>query len=338
MKKLLAIVILASLAYSGYWFFMAQMRENLLEEWLAERRTEGWVADVGALDVSGFPNRIDTFVKDLALADPDQGWRWDAEEFQILSMSWKPQHLIAVWPGEQVIGSPYETIRVGSQTLRGSVIFRPTPRLELDRSTIEIEALTLTGDLGWQAQIASALLATRQAPDTDPNAHEISFEAKGVVPPNAWTDEIPGSRALPRQMERLNLDAVITFDRPLDRIAVETENPAILAIGLEDASAVWGDLGLRAKGEVIQDSEGFAEGEISLRARNWRKMLDLAEEGEAITPDLAAAMRSGLDFIALLSGDRESIEVPLTFRNGSTYLGPIPIGAAPRLSRSQALP
>jgi hypothetical protein len=333
MKRLLAIVILAALAWSGYWVFMAETRERLLEGWLAERRAEGWVADVTDLHVSGFPNRIDTFMTGLALADPDEGWRWNAEGFQILSMSWKPHHLIAVWPGEQVIGSPYETIRMTGETLRGSVIFRPTPRLELDRTSIEIGGLRLAGDLGWEARIDAATLATRQVPDAGEHAHQIAFNATGLVPPNAWSERIPGSRALPREMETLKLDVVVDFDRPWDRAAVETKNPAITAIELHDATAVWGDLSLRAQGRLETDAQGFAEGEITLRARNWRQMLSIAEQSEAISSDLAGAMRGGLDLIAMLSGDRDTIEVPLDFRDGRTYLGPIPVGAAPRLSR-----
>jgi hypothetical protein len=333
MKRLLAIVIIAALAWSGYWFFMAETRERLLENWLEDRRAEGWVADATDLYVSGYPNRIDTFVTDLALADPDEGWRWNAEQFQILSMSWKPHHLIAVWPGEQGIGSPYETIRMTSERMRGSVIFRPTPRLELDRTAIELADLRLTGDLGWEAHIGSAILATRQAPDAGEHAHEIAFDAKGLVPPNAWSEQIPGSRALPREMEVLKLDAIVDFDRPWDRAAVETENPAITGFELRDASAIWGNLSLRAKGHLETDAEGFAEGEISLRARNWRQMLEIAELSGAISSELAGAMRGGLDLIAMLSGDRNTIEVPLAFRDGRTFLGPIPVGEAPRLSR-----
>jgi hypothetical protein len=333
MKKLIAIVILAALAWSGYWLFMANMRKGALEGWLAERRADGWVAEADGLKVSGFPNRIDTFVTGLSLADPEEGWLWDAEAFQILSLSWKPHHLIAAWPGEQVIGTPYDTMRIAGEGLRGSVIFRPTPALELDHMTIELKDVDFHGDLGWDARIGSAILATRRPPDAAPDAHEVSFKAEGLVPPNAWTDEIPVSGALPRQMDALDLDAIVTFDRPWDRHAVETENPAIVAIELKDATAIWGELDLRAKGELRPDEDGLAEGEMTLRARNWRQMLDIAEQSQAITPQLAGALRGGLDLLARFSGDGESLTVPLNFENGRARIGPIPVGSAPRLSR-----
>ncbi|MEM8572244.1 MAG: DUF2125 domain-containing protein [Pseudomonadota bacterium] len=334
MKKLLAIVILAGLAWSGYWWFMADLRSKALNGWLAERRDEGWVAEAGKLSISGFPNRLDTFVEGLSLADPDQGWFWEAEGFQILSMSWKPQHLIAVWQGEQVVGTPYETIRAESEELRGSIIVNPIAQLELDRSTIEIEGLRLTGDLGWQAEIGQALLATRQAPETDRFAHEISFQANRLVPPSRWIEQLPASGGLSREMEALALDAIVTFDAHWNRETVETDNPTILAISLDAAEAIWGDLRLAATGELRTDRSGFADGTLEIEARNWSKMLKLAEETGSLSPDLARAIRSGLDVIAMLAGNRDTITIRLRFRNGRSSIGPLVIGPAPRLSRA----
>src|SRR6476646_8564245 len=151
MRTLLAIVILAALGWSGYWWFNASTRENALNAWLAGRRADGWVAQAQDLHVTGFPNRVDTIVPDLDLADPDAGWSWHADRFEILSLSYKPQHVIAVLPGTQVFSNRYDTLRLISDKLDGSVIFRPTPRLELDRMTFETENLHIAADSGWTA-------------------------------------------------------------------------------------------------------------------------------------------------------------------------------------------
>ena len=81
------------------------------------------------------------------------------------------------------------------------------------------------------------------------------------------------------------------------------------------------------------DAEGFAEGRIDLRARNWREMIALAESAGALDPTLAGAVRAGLDLIARFSGDRDAINVPLDFADGVTRLGPIVVGPAPVLAR-----
>jgi hypothetical protein len=334
MRKLFAIAILAALAYGGYWFFLAHMRRDLLEDWLADRRADGWIAETTALKVEGFPSRIDTFVDGLSLADPEEGWRWDADAFQILSLAWKPNHLVAAWPGKQVVGTPYESLAISGDVLRGSVVFKPTPRLELDRTTIELGDVTFTGDLGWQAGISKAIFAVRNDPDVARNAYRIGLDASGLIPPNAWMEELPGSDALPRRMETVSVDAHVIFDRPWDRISIEEENPAIRSIALADARVHWGALDLRAEGELVADADGYADGEVTLRARNWREMLAIAESSGAMTAAMAGTLRSGLDLIAMLSGDEDNVQVPVTFADGRARVGPVPIGRAPLLSRS----
>src|SRR5918999_1810133 len=163
MRTLLAIVILAALGWSGWWYAQATARDRALTGWLAERRADGWVAEAEDVRVTGFPNRVDAIVTGLDLADPEAGWSWAAEEFQVLSLSYRPQHVIAVLPGEQVVSTPFETVRVESERLRGSVIFKPSLRLELDHSTFEIARMRIAGDGGWSAAIGEAILATRQA-------------------------------------------------------------------------------------------------------------------------------------------------------------------------------
>ena len=169
MRRLLAIVILAALGWSGWWWWHASMREAAVNDWLAERRAAGWVAEAAEVRVTGYPNRIDTVVTGLELADPEQGWSWSAPEFQFLSLSYRPHHIIAVWPGEQVVGTPYDTLRLSAEVLRGSVVFEPSPRLALDRATIEIGGLSIASELGWTMTIGKAVLATRQAAEGSPS-------------------------------------------------------------------------------------------------------------------------------------------------------------------------
>ena len=62
-------------------------------------------------------------------------------------------------------------------------------------------------------------------------------------------------------------------------------------------------------------------------------MIAVAEASGALNPALGGALRSGLGLIARLSGDSSALEVPLDFADGTTRLGPIPLGPAPRLAQ-----
>jgi hypothetical protein len=331
MRILLAIVILAMLGWSGYWYFGAQGREAALRGWLGERRADGWVAEAADVEVNGFPNRLDATVTGLELADPASGWAWGAERFQILSLSYKPHHLIAVWPGEQVVGTPMETVRVSGDVLRGSVVFEPNTRLALDRATIELEGVTLAGDTGWQASIDRAVLAARRTEGV-PFSHDIALDAQGLAPPEALSG-LFGGDVLPRAMRQVKLDTVVVFDRDWDRQAVEEDNPEIQSVEIRELSADWGELDLRGQGSLAVDAEGFAEGTIRLRARNWERMIEIAEQSGALDAMVAGAVRTGLNLIAMVSGDGSSLTVPLEFENGRARIGPVVIGDAPRLAR-----
>ena len=209
MRILLAIVILAAAAWSGFWWFNASSRERALTRWLEERRADGWQAEAADIRVNGFPNRVDVLIDDLRLADPEAGWSWHAEGFQILSLAWKPQQFIVALPGEQVVATPYESVTATSELLRGSVAFRPNPRLELDHSTFEIEGMAMTSDLGWSAEIGKAILATRQTGGT-PFAHDVAFNAETLVLPEGLTGA--ARDVLPAAVGPVALDTTLAFD------------------------------------------------------------------------------------------------------------------------------
>ena len=331
MRTLLAIVVLAALGWSGWWFLQAHLRDRALTGWLDERRAAGWVAKAADVRVTGFPNRVDSIVTSLSLADPDAGWSWTAEELQILSLSWKPQHIIAVLPGTQVVATPATMLTSTSELLRGSVVFRPTPRLELDRSTFEIERMTIASNAGWSAEIGEAILATRQSAGegATPFAHDVAFTAKSLALP----DFPNAGGVLPPAIAEVRLDTMLTFDRPWDRSTVEGDNPVLEAVEVRDMSLQWGRLDLRGRGTLGVDAEGYAEGTLQLRARNWQEMLDTAERAGALNPSLASALRAGLGLIARISGDGDTLNVPLEFADGETRVGPIPLGPAPALAR-----
>lgn len=339
MRVLLAIVLIAAAAWSGWWWWNASLRETAVRDWLAERQADGWIAEAEAIEVDGFPNRVDLTATGLRLADPEAGWSWEAPAFQVLSLTWKPQHFIAAWPGEQVIATPYETARVASEVLRGSVVFEPGLDLALDRATVEIEDMAIAGEAGWQAALDTALLSVRQAEDeaAAPGAYDVSFVAEGLALPEEWVAEIDRTGVLPRAMEAAEVNAALVFDRQWDREAVEGESPALEAMRLSDLRLSWGSLDLRGRGEIVADAAGQAEGTLDLRVQNWREMLAVAVDAGLIDRGMAQAVETGLSLVAQFSGTGDAIEATLLFEDGQTLIeapfGAVPIGEAPRLSR-----
>jgi hypothetical protein len=334
MRAILAIIALAALGWTGWWFVIATAKERALAAWLADRRAAGWVAEAEAVEVGGFPWRVDTTVRGLELANPEAGWTWSAPRFQFTTLAYQPNEIIAIWPPRQSFATPFGATQIASETMRGSLAVAPNPRLELLRATIELADVTLAGDAGWTLGLGDAIFAARQAEGAEaaPFAYEFAFTAGELAPPGGWTGELARG-VLDAVIETARLDLVATFDRPLDRAPVEGAPPSIERLVVRDVTLAWGRLDLRGKGALVADADGLAEGTIDLRARNWDDMLAVAERSGALPSGVAAALRGGLGLIARLGGDRGTLEAPLVFEGGAMRLGPVPIGPAPRLAR-----
>lgn len=331
MRILLAVVAVLATLWSGYWFIGSTAKKTVINAWFDDRQSVGWTAEYSSFKVVGFPNRFDSRFIDLKLADPVAGWSWDAPLFNILALSYQPNHIIAVWPHSQVIGLPLENITVTSSEMIASVVFEPDTKLALDRTTLQVTDLALTGDRGWQTSADSILFSTRQSTGKD-FAHDIVFEAENLTPTQGFKDSLDPSRTLPTAITRLLVDIEVVYDAPWDRIAVESGLPFAKTITLKNVSASWGPLNLLARGKLDIEPTGYVRGKVSLKIKNWRGVLALGVSSGFFNQALSNRLESGLGLLTALTSDPRSLNVPLTFANGQMSLGPIPLGVAPRFN------
>ena len=126
----------------------------------------------------------------------------------------------------------------------------------------------------------------------------------------------------------MRLDATLSFDRPWNRYAIEDQRPQPTRIDLTDMSARWGTVTFRAAGEVDVTPEGYPEGEITIRAVEWRKLLEMAVSSGVLPEEAVGPLEGALD---LMSGQRDTLDAKLGLRGGMVRLGIIPIAPAPRL-------
>jgi hypothetical protein len=327
-RPLIAVVVLAALGWSIYWVVGARALDRQVEAWLEERRAEGWVAEAVDTAVRGYPNRFDLSLTGLELADPETGLAWSAPFFQVLSLSYRPSHIIAVWPEEQTVSSPFEHISVTSDDIRGSLRLRDTASLALEDATFVADAVTLRSDAGWTADLDTGRLAARLAPATD-STYEIGIEALGLIPPESAGFDVAG--ALPDEIEVLRLDAEVAFTSPWDRAAIEVARPQPTAIDVREIRATWGRLDLRAAGELAVSPEGFPEGQLAVKAVNWREILAVGVASGTVPERLASTIESALQTLAGASGSPDTLDATLSFRNGRVFYGILPLGSAPVL-------
>ena len=88
---------------------------------------------------------------------------------------------------------------------------------------------------------------------------------------------------------------------------------------------------LNAAGELDVDVSGMPTGRITVRAKNWREMLQLAVASGVVAEGFAPTIERALELLSQMSGNPRTLDAPLSFEDGRMSFGPIPLGAAPRL-------
>lgn len=331
MKRLLILILVAALGWSGWWAYASSARRAAFADWFADRAAEGWVADYAALSVGGFPNRLDTSITAPTLADPATGLAWSTAELQVLGLSYDPRHLIFAFRGPQRLTTDFRSVTLDHALFRGSFVTDDPETLALDRLRVEGADWVIRQGDGPETRIGTVALAVDHQ---DGARYRVAVDLGGYRPalPEAIRLRRGGQDMPPPVIDALRADVQVTFDAPLDGAALAGARPQPTALDLRLAQLSWGAMDLHAAGQVALGPAGLAEGEITLRLTNWREMLDLARDWNGLPPDLVDLAEDALSLLAQVSGNPRTLDLPIAFRDGRTRLGPVPLGPAPRLA------
>ncbi|MHC0053724.1 DUF2125 domain-containing protein [Actibacterium sp. D379-3] len=319
MRRLVVLIVVAATLWGGYWFIAARALDNGLRAGIAAQQQAGWRIGHSALRVRGFPSRLDTTIEEITVGDPGGTVIWRAPFVQMLMLSYRPHHVIAVWPHDQTLITPLGAFAIASTDMRASVTFQARTDLALDHVTTVIDGLSVLSDRGWQIDAENARFATRLVP-MQPDTHELGLEITGATLPAALLAQMGLSPTAPRQMEKLGLTAELGFDRPLNRFVLGAAAPRITRRVLTGAHITWGGLVANGTGAVSVDAQGRPSGDMTLHLTGWRQGLE--------TGLIPAQWRQVL---TLLGGADGTLELPLSFREGQIFSGAVPVGPAPML-------
>ncbi len=335
MRILLAICLALAAAWAGYWFIGSSALTSGIAAWFDAQRGQGWVAEYEDLKVQGFPSRFDTTLTAPRLSDPVSGVGWQAPFFQLLTLSYTPNHVIAIWPNSQSITGPAGDYTLTSADMRASLVVAASTELAPERATLTAGAISIAPDgsaEGDALSMASLRLAAerREGADLQNGAarYHLGLAADEVAPPATFLAQIARNASLPRVIDSVIADVTMDFTAPWDLGAFESARPQPARIDITRIAATWGAMSLTASGVLDVDAQGLPEGSVNVSAKGWREMLDLARRAGAITPDMATTAERAL---GMMAGGADALEVPLRLGEGRVWLGPIPIAPAPVL-------
>lgn len=328
MKRLLFVIIAAAALYSGYWFVGSSGSKAGFERWFEDRRAAGWLAEYDSIVTRGFPSRFDTTINGLSLADPQAGVAYDAPFLQIFALSYKPEHLIAVWPNEQSLRTPLGSARITSSDMRASLVVEQSTALAVERANFTAADVAATLDETSEWGMESVNIAVSRQDGTKSQYH-FGLDLREVTLPRPEGLMLQAGGLLPRKLEQMRGDVSARFDAPWDLAALEGTRPQPTELDVRLIEARWGQLELRFAGKLDIDAEGRADGRITVKAKNWRDIVALARASGVLPDQLEQTVINGLSLLSGLSGNSQTLDLPLDFQRGVMKLGPIPLGPAP---------
>lgn len=330
MRGLLWITLIAGVLWGGYWFAGSFALQRSTDAWFAAQSEHGISARNDSITVRGFPNRFDLTVTGLSLADPTTGYGWTAPFVQVFTMTWKPWHFIAAMAEQQVITTPNQTLTLTSRGLRGSLRLRPGGELALEEAVGEGNGFLLESSQGWTAAADRAVVSTSLDPSRA-NSYRIGLSIINLAPDQSIMRALADQTDLPEKVDDVHLDAFALFSAPLDRHVGETK-PILTAIEIAEFRLLWGGLRLFADGNLVKGSQGLAEGNIALRIEGWKRLPAMLAVLGLVKPQDTSTVERTIQILADQGADPNVLELPLKMTDGQLWLGPIRLGAAPRLN------
>lgn len=329
MMRLLWITLILAGGWAGYWFVGSSGAETAARAWFEARRADGWVAEYAGLRVQGFPNRFDLVLTEPELADPETGLAWTAPRLDVLALSYKPNHVIVAFADRQLLATPLGRTEIRAGDMKASVVTAPALSLPLERLALVADDLSIAAEDERGTTMESLRMGMDRV-EGSAATYRIALSADALRPALPFRARVDPEGRLPERLDAFAARIEVTFDAPWDRFAIEEARPQPTALDLHLAEARWGDLELALAGDLTF-AEGVPEGRIVMKARNWREMLEMADTVFALPRGLRDGLERGLELAAGLAGNPRTLDVPLEFRAGRTWLGPLPIAPAPRI-------
>lgn len=328
MRLMTIAVLVVSGLWFGYWVIGSRGLDAGVTGWLDRLKADGAAVEWSDVAVNGFPNRFDLTISDPAIGETSL-LQWRADFFQMLTRSYAPYHLIAVWPDSQTLTSPLATLTLTNDKARASVRFRPLPSLPLDHAEVVVDQGRLSSTTGWAAAFTQARFATRQRPDLA-NAHQLGLEVLGLTPDPALRQMVQAAAPLPETVGHLSADLTLQPDAPLDRFAFGEVPLHLLRFDLTDVRFEWGSIGLQAQGALSRDAAGYGEGKITITLKDWRGLLSLLAATGSLDPVATGTLTRALEVLERIGGSPEALEVPISFAGGRGTVAGLPLLVAPQ--------
>jgi hypothetical protein len=206
--------------------------------------------------------------------------------------------------------------------MQAALTLRPGPDLALRGAAFSADALQIRAP-GLAPYAAERLRLTLDETAAGGARYMLQADLAGVDLPPEWAT----ARGLAPHAESLTAAMVLTFSAPLNRHAGRTP-PRLTGVEVQSAALHWGAARLHVDGSLRVDAGGRLAGRLMLHTTDWKAVHALALGLGQMQPQQAPTVAAILAELARAAGTADGLTIPLDFRAGWAFLGPIPLGQA----------
>lgn len=323
---LLIILVFASGAYTGYWFYARETAARIIENWTAQRRAEGYDISFDMPRFDGYPLLIRASLGEPRLRHGDFAWRGEglAVEFQ----PWNFQRIRIDLQGKQWLALEPNARPMLLTPSEAAIVARLSNRGQLKDATLLLRNIQLSDPDGVSLLQAAEIWLEADAPEIPPREHTdkalaLSLAAADIVLPE--TADGPLGRTVATLRTDMQVNGVIVNGTIHE--AVEAWRRSGGTVDVDWFHLVWGEFDLRAKGTMALDELARPLGAFSTDIRGQNQALDALVARALLEERTATLAKIGL---ALLSksppeGGAPVLTVPVTAQDGHLYAGPVRI-------------
>ncbi len=325
MRLVVWITAIFAALYSGYWLVGSRAALSGTRAALEEMRAEGR-GDFAGVALHGFPSRFDITIDQPRLTGAGGQSGWSAGFLQIFALSYRPNHVIVVWPHEQTVTLAGRDYPLTATDLRASLAVEASAALPLDHAELEGHDLALSLGEAGGLDVEKLILAARRT-EGQAASQDVALVATNLRPDATLAARLDPAGKLPPGADEVRATATLGFDRPVDRGAL-AEPLRLQSIRAISGDLGWGGLQLHISGDLTADAAGFAAGEVEIAATDWERLPAMAVALGLLAP---GDQRTFGNMLRIMAGGRDGrLAVPLHFGDGMISVGPLYLGPAPR--------
>lgn len=317
------LVVLLSLGWTGYWFWIRDRLGGEIETWVAARRAEGIeIVDAGR-HIGGFPLRLEVTVEQPRVSQASL-WSWSAPRLRIFIQPWNLTHVIFDLGSSQSVewteaGVARKAVLAEDRAL-ASAQFSRDGRLQMAAVDLTKPVVTdsALGDMGAER----AQVHLRANHGETPNRPEGSFGLAIQID----KARLPPSTVTPLGPDIAMLKAVATIPPPLppiDRRKLDAWREAGGVINVDQLDLTWGPLDGNANGTLTLDRQMRPLFSFGTEIRGFNPTVDAYAKAGLLKPNQASGLKMALTTLAKPDAKgRPTAQIPIAAQDGRLFIGP----------------